>query len=168
MDETITDIEIPQDKSDEELYKDAKNALEKAQFKTAYAYFSYLTQRNHAESFNELGDMYFYGRGMAINQAKALELYKKAAALDSVYGFFNVGFLYWNGPEEIQDPEQALQYLKKAVQMGYTYALSFIGDIYRTGPEELIDYAEAKRYYQKGVDVNEINAIKGIDRKSVV
>lgn len=162
VDETITDIEIPQDKSDEELYKDAKNALEKAQFKTAYAYFSYLTQRNHAESFNELGDMYFYGRGMAINQAKALELYKKAAALDSVYGFFNVGFLYWNGPEEIQDPEQALQYLKKAVQMGYTYALSFIGDIYRTGPEELIDYAEAKRYYQKGVDVNEINAIKGM------
>lgn len=161
-DETITDIEIPQDKSDEELYKDAKNALEKAQFKTAYAYFSYLTQRNHAESFNELGDMYFYGRGMAINQAKALELYKKAAALDSVYGFFNVGFLYWNGPEEIQDPEQALQYLKKAAQMGYTYALSFIGDIYRTGPEELIDYAEAKRYYQKGVDVNEINAIKGM------
>lgn len=77
VDETITDIEIPQDKSDEELYKDAKNALEKAQFKTAYAYFSYLTQRNHAESFNELGDMYFYGRGMAINQAKALELYKK-------------------------------------------------------------------------------------------
>ena len=60
VDETITDIEIPQDKSDEELYKDAKNALEKAQFKTAYAYFSYLTQRNHAESFNELGDMYFY------------------------------------------------------------------------------------------------------------
>ena len=52
VDETITDIEIPQDKSDEELYKDAKNALEKAQFKTAYAYFSYLTQRNHAESFN--------------------------------------------------------------------------------------------------------------------
>lgn len=162
VDETITDIEIPQDKSDEELYKDAKNALEKAQFKTAYAYFSYLTQRNHAESFNELGDMYFYGRGMAINQAKALELYKKAATLDSVYGFFNVGFLYWNGPEEIQDPEQALQYLKKAVQMGYTYALSFIGDIYRTGPEELIDYAEAKRYYQKEVDVNEINAIKGM------
>ena len=162
VDETITDIEIPQDKSDEELYKDAKNALEKAQFKTAYAYFSYLTQRNHAESFNELGDMYFYGRGMAINQAKALELYKKAAALDSVYGFFNVGFLYWNGPEEIQDPEQALQYLKKAAQMGYTYALSFIGDIYRTGPEELINYAEAKRYYQKGVDVNEINAIKGM------
>jgi len=162
VDETITDIEIPQDKSDEELYKEAKNALEKAQFKTAYAYFSYLTQRNHAESFNELGDMYFYGRGMAINQAKALELYKKAAALDSVYGFFNVGFLYWNGPEEIQEPEQALQYLKKAVQMGYTYALSFIGDIYRTGPEELIDYAEAKRYYQKGVDVNEINAIKGM------
>ena len=162
VDETITDIEIPQDKSDEELYKDAKNALEKAQFKTAYAYFSYLTQRNHAESFNELGDMYFYGRGMAINQAKALELYKKAAALDSVYGFFNVGFLYWNGPEEIQDPEQALQYLKKAAQMGYTYALSFIGDVYRTGPEELIDYAEAKRYYQKGVDVNEINAIKGM------
>lgn len=162
VDETITDIEIPQDKSDEELYKEAKNALEKAQFKTAYAYFSYLTQRNHAESFNELGDMYFYGRGMAINQAKALELYKKAAALDSVYGFFNVGFLYWNGPEEIQDPEQALQYLKKAVQMSYTYALSFIGDIYRTGPEELIDYAEAKRYYQKGVDVNEINAIKGM------
>ena len=162
VDETMTDIEIPQDKSDEELYKDAKNALEKAQFKTAYAYFSYLTQRNHAESFNELGDMYFYGRGMAINQAKALELYKKAAALDSVYGFFNVGFLYWNGPEEIQDPEQALQYLKKAAQMGYTYALSFIGDIYRTGPEELIDYAEAKRYYQKGVDVNEINAIKGM------
>ena len=162
VDETITDIEIPQDKSDEELYKDAKNALEKAQFKTAYAYFSYLTQRNHAKSFNELGDMYFYGRGMAINQAKALELYKKAAALDSVYGFFNVGFLYWNGPEEIQDPEQALQYLKKAAQMGYTYALSFIGDIYRTGPEELIDYAEAKRYYQKGVDVNEINAIKGM------
>lgn len=162
VDETITDIEIPQDKSDEELYKEAKNALEKAQFKTAYAYFSYLTQRNHAESFNELGDMYFYGRGMAINQAKALELYKKAAALDSVYGFFNVGFLYWNGPEEIQDPEQALQYLKKAAQMGYTYALSFIGDIYRTGPEELIDYAEAKRYYQKGIDVNEINAIKGM------
>lgn len=162
VDETITDIEIPQDKSDEELYKEAKNALEKAQFKTAYAYFSYLMQRNHAESFNELGDMYFYGRGMAINQAKALELYKKAAALDSVYGFFNVGFLYWNGPEEIQDPEQALQYLKKAAQMGYTYALSFIGDIYRTGPEKLIDYAEAKRYYQKGVDVNEINAIKGM------
>ena len=162
VDETITDIEIPQDKSDEELYKDAKNALEKAQFKTAYADVSYLTQRSHAESFNELVDMYFYGRGMAINQAKALELYKKAATLDSVYGFFNVGFLYWNGPEEIQDPEQALQYLKKAVQMGYTYALSFIGDIYRTGPEELIDYAEAKRYYQKGVDVNEINAIKGM------
>lgn len=39
VDETITDIEIPQDKSDEELYKEAKNALEKAQFKTAYAYF---------------------------------------------------------------------------------------------------------------------------------
>lgn len=39
VDETITDIEIPQDKSDEELYKDAKNALEKAQFKTGLRLF---------------------------------------------------------------------------------------------------------------------------------
>ncbi len=161
VDETITDIEIPQDKSDEELYKDAKNALEKAQFKTAYAYFSYLTQRNHAESFNELGDMYFYGRGMAINQAKALELYKKAAALDSVYGFFNVGFLYNEinaikgmallyllGQGVTQNNAMGAFYLKKAADKGNAWAMYHLGRLYYYGegiprnPKLALDYLQ--------------------------
>ena len=161
VDENTSEIEIP-DKPDNALFTDATEALDKAQFKTAYAYFLHLAGKGHAESFNQLGDMYFYGRGVTPDKKKALEYYKQAAERDSVYGYFNVGFLYWNGPQEIQDPQQALQYLKKAAQMGYTYAFGFIGEIYRIGPEEIIDYAEAKRYYQKGIDAGEINAIKGM------
>lgn len=161
VDENTSEVEIP-DKSDDELFNEAKEALDKAQFKTAFAYFSHLAAKGHAESFNQLGDMYFYGRGVAADETKALELYKQAAERDSVYGYFNLGFLYWNGPNEIHDPQLALQYLKKAAQRGYTYALGFIGDIYRNGPDEIRDYAEAKRYYQKGIDADEINAIKGM------
>lgn len=162
VDENVANIEIPQGKTDDELYQDAKEALNKTQFKTAYAYFSHLAQKGYAEAFNSLGDMYFYGQGVVHDQTQALEHYKKAAELDSAYGYFNAGYLYWTGPKEIQDPKLALQYLKQAAQMGYTYALGFIGDIYRIGPEDIIDYAEAKRYYKKGIDIEEVNAIKGM------
>lgn len=162
VDESMTDVEIPSDKTDDELYHDAKDALNNTQFKKAYAYFSHLAQKGYAEAFNDLGDMYFYGQGVTPDKVRALEYYKKAAEHDSVYGYFNVGYLYWVGPQDIQDAKLALQYLKQAAQMGYTYALGFIGDIYRIGPEDIIDYAEAKRYYQRGIDADEINATKGM------
>jgi TPR repeat protein len=164
VDENVSKVIIPKEKSDDDIFKEAEQALEKAEYKKAYAYFSYLADKNHAEAFNKLGDMYFYGLGVTIDKIQSLEYYKQAAALKSPYGYFNMAFLYLNGPEDIQDIKLALKYFKEAAQMGYTYALGFIGDIYQGGPEDIIDYSSARKFYQKGLEAGEINAIKGMAR----
>lgn len=162
IDNTVIDIAIPDGITDDDLFKEAKEALSDSEFRKAYIYFTHLANKGHAESFNELGDMYFYGHGVGCDKTIAMEYYMQSAGLNNVNGYFNVGYLYWLGASEIHDEQQALSYFKKAAELGNTYALKFVGDIYCMGTEDVINYAEAKRYYQKGIDAKELTAISGM------
>lgn len=71
---------------------------------------------------NEMGDRYFYGRGVNQDYGKALAWYRKAADQGYAEAQHNVGALYENGWGVAQDVEQAKVWYQKAAVQGDAFA----------------------------------------------
>ncbi|WP_367111273.1 tetratricopeptide repeat protein [uncultured Psychrobacter sp.] len=76
---------------------------------------------------NNIGTMYYFGRGVTQSYTKAFEWYKKAAEQDVGLAQFNLGDLYEQGQGVPQDYEKAFEWYKKAADQGNQEASNRIG-----------------------------------------
>ncbi|WP_367109995.1 tetratricopeptide repeat protein [uncultured Psychrobacter sp.] len=76
---------------------------------------------------NNIGTMYYVGRGVTQSYTKAFEWYKKAAEQDVGLAQFNLGDLYEQGQGVPQDYEKAFEWYKKAADQGNQEASNRIG-----------------------------------------
>ncbi len=106
-----------------------------------------------------LATMYRNGEGTDVDNAKAIALYKKAAAADDYYAMWNLGLYYMGLRDGCEaDYQQAIKYLKQASDSGYSLAYPWLGlayhDLWLSG-----DIGDANRYaplaieyFQKAID----------------
>ena len=71
-------------------------------------------QANSPAEQNEMGDRYFYGRGVEQDYAKAMEWYRKAADRGLADAEYSVGVLYENGWGVTKDIDRAKGWYQKA------------------------------------------------------
>jgi uncharacterized protein len=76
---------------------------------------------------NQIGDRYFYGRGVDLDYARAMGWYRKAADQGYAEAQHNVGALYENGWGVAKDVEQAKVWYQKAANQGDAFATGALG-----------------------------------------
>lgn len=79
------------------------------------------------KAVDQVGECYYYGTGVAVDYGKAIEWYRKAAAMNSSRAYEMLGWCYLNGEGVSVDYNQAGINLQKAVDLGNDDAQHYFG-----------------------------------------
>lgn len=76
-------------------------------------------EQGDAQAQANLGDQYFYGEGVAIDQAEAAKWWLKAAEQGDPKSQFSMAFSYFKGLGVAKDPTQGLKWYQSTIAQGY-------------------------------------------------
>ncbi|TYP94265.1 MULTISPECIES: toll/interleukin-1 receptor domain-containing protein [Nitrosomonas] len=109
-------------------------------------------EQGDAEAQNILGLMYASGRGVAKNEAKAVEWYRKAAEQGNATAQNSLGVMYEEGRGVVQDDTIAMEWYRKAAEQGDAWAQTYIGLMYEKGKGVTPDEVKAVEWYRKAAE----------------
>jgi serine/threonine-protein kinase len=101
------------------------------------------------ESCKDLGNMYRYGDGVALDNSRAAALYTKACDAGNGRSCANLGYLYANGSGVAKDDARAAQLYATACNGGDAMGCSNLGNIFAAGRGVSQDDAQAASLYLK-------------------
>jgi len=105
-----------------------------------------------------VGICYTNGRGVAKDEAKAVEWYEKAAEKGDSGAMNNLGNCYRNGYGVDKDEAKAFEWYDKATEKGHSMAMSNAGACYKNGWGVAKDVAKAREWFTKAVALGNANA----------
>ena len=111
---------------------------------------------------SSLGEMYYDGKGVRQDYAKAAELWKKACDMEDANACFNLGVMYWTGEGVREDYAKAVEPYKKACDMEYANACFNLGALYYDGKGVRQDYAKAAELWKKACDMKDGGACNNL------
>ena len=111
--------------------------------KQAFYLYEKAAQNNHVDAMIDVGAFYLFGYQIAQDTSKAIEWYKKAAALNSPVAYHNLGFLCYQDSELYAT---ALNLFTKAAQLGYADSAYMLGVMYLQGLGVEKDATKALEY----------------------
>lgn len=105
--------------------------IEKGNFEIAYYYWEKSSQYNYYLAYDNLGWMYFNGKGVEENDRKAKFYFEKALSInsDDDFALYNLALMYENGYGVAKDMQKALKLLKKSAELGNNDAKSEVARI---------------------------------------
>jgi len=103
-------------------YAAAQAAFDRGDYETAASQARAVGAAGDARAQFLLGLLYETGRGIAQDDAVAVQWYRKAADQGDVAGQSNLGFMYETGRGVAQDYSLAVQWYRKAADQGNAYA----------------------------------------------
>jgi TPR repeat protein len=107
----------------------------------------------NAEGCNRLGVLYFDGRGVPKDRARAHELHRKACDGGNAWGCHNLGKQYLEGEVVARDPAIGAGLLQKACDGGIPESCNRLGLLCDEGKAVPKDEARAVALYAKACDV---------------
>ena len=110
----------------------------------------------------KLGQVYYYGKGVAQDYAEALRWYRKAADQGDAEAQYAVGYSYSHGQGVPQDYPEALRWYHQAAAQNYARAQAGLATMYYYGKGVPQDYSEAVRWYRKAADQGDVWAEDGL------
>ena len=114
-------------------------------------YLKKSAQMGYTPAQAELGDCYYYGRGVE-DRAQAAQWYRKAADQGHAQAQYELGFCYYIGIGVKKDYVQAIQWFRRAAEQGHADAQYQLGDCYYGGLGVKKDSAQAVQWYRKAAD----------------
>ena len=109
-------------------------------------------EKGNVDAMEELGYLYFNGKGVSLDEHEAFKWFQKAAEYGSPDSFFYLGVIYYEGKVVPQDYSEAMKWYKLAAQCGLVSAESNIGLMYSKGLGVKQDYAEALKWYRRAAE----------------
>ncbi len=101
---------------------------------------------------NNLGECYYYGRGVPQDYAEAVKWYRKSAEQGNAKAQSNLGVCYYNGQGVPQDYAEAIRWYKKSVEQGDASAQYRLGLCYYYGKGVLEDEVKAFEWFSKSAE----------------
>ncbi len=92
-----------------------------------------MAKQGYADAQYAVGDMYLKGRGVYVDQVKALAWFRKSASQGNRKAEFKLGYMLLKGMGENRDPRRAFGFLESAAGKGYAPAQFFLGQMYALG-----------------------------------
>jgi len=111
------------------------------------------------EALNQLGDLYYSGRGVSQDYVQARQWYQKAADAGSANAMYQLGELYQYGQGVARDYAQAHRWYHKAVDAGNADGMNGLGRLYENGRGVARDYIQARQSYQKAIDAGNVQGM---------
>ena len=106
-----------------------------------------LAQRGDATAQNELGLLYYEGKGVPQNHRKAKEWFDKAVEQGHPGAQVNLGTLYLRGEGAPQSSQMALFWFGRAAAQEDALAFAKLGMMYTQGRGVLQDFIQAHMWY---------------------
>jgi len=119
----------------------------------ALEFYHRAAELGHPRAMGNLGNAYYYGRGVEVDKHKALEFYHRVAELGNADAYFNIGCAYFNGDGAKVDKKKAVHYWKLAAELGSADAYFSLGNSYNNGTGVEVDYKKAMHYLQQAAEL---------------
>ncbi len=133
-------------------YRDGKNGVTKDLVK-AVEYLTKAAEQNHASAQADLGECYYYGKGVNENNYKAVEWFRKAAEQGNASAQAYLGNYYYYGYGVVtKDYDKAVEWYRKAAEQGNASGQSGLGNCYYSGHGVTEDNAKAVEWYRKAAN----------------
>lgn len=120
--------------------------------------FELLASHNNVRSQRELGNIYYYGLGVAASTDKAVSWFKKASTAGDQYSKNSLNTIFADDYKkglklyESKKFSEALQVWLPIAKEGHYDAQGYLGDIYMLGKLGAPDYSEAAKWYNLAAD----------------
>lgn len=136
----------------------ARRAHEVSQDEIAFIGADAACAEEDTDGCAHLGFSYDTGKGVAIDQKRAAELYTKACAKGSYWACGALGYLYSNGEGVAADEPRAAKLYRQACDGGEMTACSNLAGLYMSGSGVAEDRATALALYRKACDGGDADA----------
>eukprot|EP00729_Bicosta_minor_P001971 gene1971-biopygen6029 len=117
--------------------------------------------RHTSAAQNNLGNMYYNGKGVEQDHVEAAKWYRKSAEAGNADAQFNLGTMYDNGEGVEQDHVEAVKWLRKSAEAGLAGNADGqynLGCMYATGKGVEQDHVEAAKWYRKSAEAGDADA----------
>lgn len=128
---------------------DTKLPMHKVVFDFIVELYETEIENKNAGAMNDLGALYYDGRGCCQDFSKAVYYYNMAAEHGNKVAQENLGYCYLYGRDVEVDYEKAFHYFALGAFEGYLISLYKIGDMYQKGYYVKKNEAEAFRIYER-------------------
>ncbi|ACA56721.1 hypothetical protein FDC45_02065 [Clostridium botulinum] len=129
-------------------------------YKEAMYWYKKASEKGNSTSMNNIGLMYYEGKGVEQDYKKAMYWYKKASQEGNFAAMSNIGFMYYNGQGVTQDYKKAMYWYKRSYKEGNSGVMRDIGSMYYEGKGVIKDYKKAMQWYKKASQIYNFNFIK--------
>ncbi len=109
-------------------------------------------EKGNSDAMNDMGALYYTGRGCKQDFEKAVKYYTMAADLGNRQATENLGYCYYYGRTGKVDYEKAYHCFVKGALDGHIISLYKIGDMYKNGYYVKKDLNEAFAIYMRCID----------------
>ncbi|MEM7478377.1 MAG: tetratricopeptide repeat protein [Planctomycetota bacterium] len=120
--------------------------------KEAAKWWAQADEQRHAESTLTLGVCYKFGAGVQKDERKALQLFRRAAALGSPEGMLRVGHAYVTGSGTEPDLAAAANWYRDAAEAGNVDGMKALALFYREGYAVPKDHAEEVKWERQAAN----------------
>ena len=120
-------------------------------------------ERGDRQAQYELGDNYYYGRGVKEDHTRGAEWYRKAAEHGHADAQYNLGVMHAEGRGVEPDDAKAVKWFRKAAEQEHADAQYNLGWMYQNGRGVGQNDAEAVKWYRKAAKQGQANAKKNLD-----
>lgn len=117
-----------------------------------------LAQTGNASAELLVGLEYLEGKGVAKNEAMAVDWLSRAAAKGQPVAQYDLGALYADGRGVHADPVQAFQWFGSAALRGNRRAMHFLAIAYAEGVGTTKNLGEAARWFERAANLGAVNS----------
>jgi serine/threonine protein kinase len=100
--------------------------------------------------------------GVAKDEAKAVELYRRAADAGDTTAMNNLGLCYEYGTGVAKDKAKAVEFYRRAADAGNASAMNNLGDCYAHGRGIAEDMAKAVEFYRRAADAGDMTGRRNL------
>jgi TPR repeat protein len=124
----------------------------------AVKWYRKAAEQGDADGQNDLGRMYYNGRGVAKDEAEAVKWYQKAAEQGHGWAENNLGWMYATGTGVAKDENEAAKWHRKAAEQGNPSAQGNLGWMYANGRGVVKDETESLKWYRLAAEAGDSKA----------
>ena len=116
--------------------------------------------QGHILAAQAIGDVYCWGKGVAIDYARAMAAYKIAAEAGDAQSQHQVGTMYFLGRGIAVDYKQARTWFEKAAAQDQPNAVGQLGAMYFHGKGVTPSWRRARELCQRAIELGDSQAVK--------
>jgi TPR repeat protein len=143
------------------LYKNVLTSIKDAKTSAVF-WFRKAAKQGYGPAEYNLGNMYYYGKGLKRDYSQAYFWYKKSTENNFTGGQYNLGTMYYKGLGVKQDYSKAYYWLKKASDRGDDKAQNLLAYFYYSGLGVEKNVEKTLNLYKKSAEQGNLEALNNL------